>query len=269
MAARPNPPSDVIPSGRLGLIRRSLPDVSPRAAHRHGELELNLVERGEGIYMLRDRHYSLAPGTLVWLLPGEEHALLPTSSLDMWVVLAQPDLLPRQASVEEPDGLCRQLESAEALALMRLLGQLAHDDDPEVFNAGLAYFVRLAWRASRRGTAATGRRTHPVVNRSLVLLRSADPPESLTALAASCGISAPHLSRLLTSVTGHGFVELRNQARLEAFFTAYTRNPKLLSAALDSGFGSYAQFFRVFRANIGQSPKAWARRRDAAARTRT
>ena len=79
-------------------------------------------------------------------------------------------------------------------------------------------------------------------------------------LAAGAGVTAPYLSHLLIEHTGRSFVEWRNRIRLERFMTAWRPGANLLNTALEGGFGSYAQFHRVFSQLLGCSPAEWARR---------
>lgn len=57
----------------------------------------------------------------------------------------------------------------------------------------------------------------------------------------------------------------RNQQRIERFLRLQKSGAEpflsgsLLSAALEAGFGSYAQFFRVFSEVMGCSPTAFAK----------
>jgi AraC-like DNA-binding protein len=48
----------------------------------------------------------------------------------------------------------------------------------------------------------------------------------------------------------------RNQQRLRRFVVFYGngRRTTALAAALEAGFGSYAQFYRVFREETGRNP---------------
>ncbi len=51
-------------------------------------------------------------------------------------------------------------------------------------------------------------------------------------------------------------VRYRNELRLARFFARVdSEADRLLEAAREAGFGSYAQFHRVFHARYGQSPR--------------
>ena len=72
----------------------------------------------------------------------------------------------------------------------------------------------------------------------------------------SAGVSPSHLSRLFKSQTGTSITRFRNQQRVQRFMFLYRdgRHTTALAAALEAGFGSYAQFYRVFRAETGGRP---------------
>src|SRR6266536_3902379 len=87
----------------------------------------------------------------------------------------------------------------------------------------------------------------------------ADPSAGdLTELAGAVGLSPGHLSRLFKAQTGTSLSRYRNQQRLHRFLLAYGSGQPTtaLAAALAAGFGSYAQFYRVFRQATGRAPAA-------------
>ncbi len=44
-------------------------------AHQHPELELNFVTSGEAVYYFSDVKYTMRPGSMVWILPNQNHRL--------------------------------------------------------------------------------------------------------------------------------------------------------------------------------------------------
>jgi AraC-like DNA-binding protein len=57
---------------------------------------------------------------------------------------------------------------------------------------------------------------------------------------------------------GVSLVDYRNRLRIDRFFEAIHRSGStgnLLDAALEAGFGSYAQFHRVYRKFVGATPR--------------
>jgi AraC-like DNA-binding protein len=82
-------------------------------------------------------------------------------------------------------------------------------------------------------------------------------------LAASLDISLSRLARVFKQETGVSLVEYRNRLRLERFqMLVDSGGENLLEAALASGFGSYAQFHRVFRARLGTTPREYLKHRQ-------
>jgi AraC-like DNA-binding protein len=258
-------------AGLVGrVVRHRVGDVRPRA-HRHAELEVNLVVRGTASYLLGDRRYALTPGTLTWLFPGQDHVLVDESSdHELWWAVFRPALVGQIATSpharplleEDPIGqFSRRLDSGR----VRRLGALFHDVqdaqtvDDVMVNTGLAYLLSFAWRAFLDSDdVVEGVDLHPAVETVARMLRTDPDAGDLAALARAAGLSPSHLSRIFQEQTGVSISRFRNQQRLQRFLGLYGRGRRIsaLAAALEAGFGSYAQFYRVFREQTGRSPSA-------------
>ncbi|RDJ27005.1 AraC family transcriptional regulator [Bosea caraganae] len=243
-----------------GYVRRTAPASKLQIDHHHASLEFDLVVRGAGALTLSNQVYELRPGTLIWMPPGRQHRLNRSSTLEMWVVLGRADLLDPESLAEITEQPSRVLAGEELVDLDRLLSQVAQDsDEPAVYNAGIQYAFKRAWRASRDKPPAAERPMHPAVSRALLLLRESGGMPSLSKLADAAGIGAPYLSRLLVDNTGHSFMDWRNRIRLDRFLEGYRPGANLLKTALDAGFGSYASFHHVFVDLMGCVPSAWVK----------
>jgi AraC-like DNA-binding protein len=97
------------------------------------------------------------------------------------------------------------------------------------------------------------RRTSPLVA-DVVQALAASSSLSAATLARQHGVSVSRLARAFKLETGMSIVEHRNRLRLRRFFQLVEGGQGLLPAALGAGFGSYAQFHRVFRAEHKRSP---------------
>jgi AraC-like DNA-binding protein len=111
----------------------------------------------------------------------------------------------------------------------------------------------------RAGRVAIGAReprpAHPLVRRVTQLLAE-DARLSGETLAQRLHMSADQVARTFKREAGTSLVEYRNEVRLARFLDrADVFGHNLVAAALDAGFGSYAQFHRVFRARFGRSPR--------------
>jgi AraC-like DNA-binding protein len=106
---------------------------------------------------------------------------------------------------------------------------------------------------------------HPLVRKVTTAL-AADPTLTCEQLGKRVRISAGRLARTFKKETHTSVVCHRNELRLSRFFDRLdVSRANLLDAALDAGFGSYAQFHRVFRARFGQGPRAYLAARAAGA----
>ena len=252
------------------VVRHTVGDVRPRA-HRHAELEVNLVVRGTATYLLGDRRHALTPGTLTWLFPGQDHVLIDESAdHELWWAVFRPALVARIATArharllleKDPVGqFSRRLDSRRARHLGALFHVLheAETVDDVLVNTGLAYLLSFAWRAFLDSDdVVEGVDVHPAVETVARLLRADPDAGDLATLARAARLSSSHLSRIFKEQTGVSISRFRNQQRLQRFLRLYGtgRRTTALAAALEAGFGSYAQFYRVFRQQTGRSPSA-------------
>jgi AraC-like DNA-binding protein len=101
----------------------------------------------------------------------------------------------------------------------------------------------------------------PVVVKVAQLLAN-DPAMTGEELGAKLRLSASRIARVFKSEMGMSLVEYRNRLRLERFATLLDqKGDNLLEAALGAGFGSYAQFHRVFLTLRGTTPGKFLRSR--------
>jgi AraC-like DNA-binding protein len=252
------------------VVRHSAGTLRPRS-HRHAELELNVVVRGKASYLMKDRRYDLSAGTLTWLFPDQEHVLVDESADHaLWWAVFRPSAVARIATSpharpllgRDPVGrYSRRLDRQRVQRLGALFGELreAGTVDDTLFNAGLSYLLAFAWRAFLDSSDVVGdREVHPAVDTVARLLQADPGAGDLTDLARIAGLSPSHLSRLFTTQMGLSISRFRNQQRLDRFTRLYRhgRGTTALAAAHEAGFGSYAQFHRVFRQETGRNPSA-------------
>jgi AraC-like DNA-binding protein len=264
-----------LPADRDGwVVRHAAGEHRPRP-HRHAELEVNLVVSGTASYVLGERRYELAAGTLAWLFPGQDHVLVDESADHvLWWAVFRPSLVARVAVapdaapllVSDPSGdFSRRLPFREASRLGALFDDLHDAGGADLSNAGLAYLLLRAWRAYvESDDVVEGVTIHPAVEQVARLLSDDPTSGDLTTLARACGLSPSHLSRLFKAQMGISISRFRNQQRLERFLAIAGdgRRGSTLRAAHEAGFGSYAQFYRVVRDATGRSPST-ARARGA------
>jgi methylphosphotriester-DNA--protein-cysteine methyltransferase len=96
------------------------------------------------------------------------------------------------------------------------------------------------------------------VRRALRVLSEDGWSRDLGELAEACGVSESYLSRTFRRQIGVPLSRYRNSLRLSRFWEEY-RQPEqktLAEAVYAAGFGSYAQFYKVFTQAYGRGPRA-------------
>ena len=85
-----------------------------------------------------------------------------------------------------------------------------------------------------------------------------DPALGTKAMATELHISESRLAAVFKALMGISLVDYRNLLRLDRFEALLDGGPaSLMDAAFAAGFGSYAQFSRVFRARLHTSPRKY------------
>jgi AraC-like DNA-binding protein len=156
--------------------------------------------------------------------------------------------------------VCTPIRSHKPLGMLYSdagLSSAAVDPDKQSAAAVLCAVLgqRLtALRGSGRVTYGPSAR-HPAVAAAVRMLTD-DPSLRGGDIAKKIGVSLSRFARVFKSDMGMSLVDFRNQLRLERFLSLVdSGGSNLLAAAYASGFGSYSQFHRVFRALRGASPR--------------
>ncbi len=98
--------------------------------------------------------------------------------------------------------------------------------------------------------------------RSTILLMREQPSLSTSELARRNHVTPRALAKHFRAEVGIPLLDYRNRLRIEKFLALSGGDANLLEAALDAGFGSYAQFHRVFRQQMGVTPKEYLAQRQ-------
>ena len=238
--------------------------------HSHPVVEINLVLRGTGSVMLEDRKYPLLPGHLIWLWPGQRHMPVGWSSdMLMWIVEWHHDFLGVLRKARKNDEFqpaqsntywCRNFGTQTLQHIQGILAAVSVMQRPDTFNKGLHFALLAIWdEFVKAKPVETMEFLHPKLERVLAQLNDPSEEYSLEQLARDVKMSPYYLSTLFREQLGLTIPEYRNRQRLNRFFTLYRTKPeiRLLELALEAGFGSYAQFYRVFTKAVGHTPQEW------------
>jgi len=244
---------------------------------------MNLAVHGRADYLVGERRVSICAREMLWIPPRQNRLVIgATPDFLAWVLVVRPRLFRRvcttkdSASLRAPDRnqgvLLRRLSEPEVRELAALYRGVPVGQGRDVFNAGLAYALARSWLAYRHATDAPApAHLHPAVQRAAWLIKDSVEPLDNTTLAARAGLSPTRLSRLFKAEMGVPLAEFRNRQRLDHFLhlLGAEKDPNLLELSLEAGFGSYAQFHRVFRKRMGVSPAEYVRGQKRLDRVRT
>jgi AraC-like DNA-binding protein len=113
------------------------------------------------------------------------------------------------------------------------------------------------------GGAATGDSPGQRLVTAAAAMLAEDPALDAAVIAQKLDVSLGRFARVFKAEMGMSLVEYRNRLRLDRFEALLARGGmSLLEAALAAGFGSYAQFHRVFRKLRGVTPREYVRHHD-------
>lgn len=131
--------------------------------------------------------------------------------------------------------------------------------DPILLNASLSYLMTVGWHLFlTEGAEEKNELLSPSIDKAMNLLKTFPEKDlGLTDLAAECGISTSRLSRLFNEQIGTSIVDYKNKIKLEQFIACLKKNPSysISQACYTAGFGSYSQFYKIFKQAFGVSPK--------------
>ena len=254
-----------LPPGHEGRAWEfSFPWRDMKTPHRHDLYEANLITTGRGAYLIEGRRVELLPGTLIWLRPNQAHQLLKVNhqfSMDIW--LFEDSLMRRflqenhplfQAQTEEIQ--LTQLSHERSQWLSRLKSSLDSDASPHLVNTVVS-FAFLEFIREDVTPHCGDRKVSSSLKKALDLLHQKD--HSLGSLSLQVDCHPTWLSRQFKNQLGISLTDYRQDLKLQKFIDLRRENPNrtLISVALDAGFGSYAQFHRVFKKSTGKVPRAF------------
>jgi AraC-like DNA-binding protein len=258
-------------SASTALFQRFLPDDGQRAyvwkyaqsiggrrpRHFHGEPELNLVVSGSVRFGVGNRVVDVSRGELLVFPSGQDHVVLDASpDLYLYAMGLDPaySALVLGNSGDTVTPLHIGLDANELDGVVHRAAAIV--DRSEVEQLGAELWERIFW-LGRRAVPRSNRGPHVLTRRALKRL-SVAPELGLDALASELRTQPSEVSRYFHRDLGMTLVRYRTRLRLLQFMRLVEAGKHdLMCAASESGFGSYSQCHRAFRAELGCAPRAF------------
>lgn len=227
-----------------------------RPRHFHVEPEFNLIAAGQATFGIGESVVTVSEGDLLGFPPAQDHVLLEASSdlylfaigmeptLSSDVLRGEPDhvMLPTRLHLR-PDDFRSLVGQASAIV-----------ERPGVEQPCAELWEHAHWLARRCGTPPVAS-MHVLTRRCLSAVQHS-PDLELQALSAQIKAADSEISRYFHRDIGMTFARYRTRVRLLRLIGLMDRgDTTLMSAAEESGFGSYSQCHRIFQRELGCSPR--------------
>lgn len=262
------------PLERFGLAVWAGDVREMRGAHRHVELELNLLTQGAVTYLFGGRRVRLEAGRLLVFWGALPHALIGHEPGTRCVWLTLP--LPLFLRFGLPEGLSGPLLHGDALLeprpdetddlrlLERWLTYGPGGEEGRILELELeARLRRLALSLGRQTTPETLHEVHtaPAAALAAFISEHYQDPLTLADAARAAGLNPTYAAGLFKRTFGMTVLEYLTQHRLaHAQRLLATTDKGVLEVALGAGFGSSSRFYAVFTEACGETPKAYRKR---------
>lgn len=249
--------------------------------HYHDCLELNMIERGEGSYIINGKKYPISPGDIFVINNREPHMAVHKEMLDMTVLVFDIELLWRNKGISQ--FLTPFLSRKEKFS-HRIVGNnnLYYEQMADVFSklsgeyqeqekgwqisveAMLMYLLTLIYRSYDKNQELD----EEPDNFQIMYTRisavfdyiEANFKESiaLSTLAELVSISPHYLCKCFKKITGRTIFEYIEQMRVRySCFLLQTTQKPVMEIALESGFNTVSYYNRIFKKNVGMTPKEY------------
>lgn len=251
------------------------------ALHHHDFYEIYFFLSGKLNYRVESRVYALQAGDILLISPSELHQPVFSGSAErcarivLWMdtrylrALSDEDCPLEQCfhSQTRQRGNVLRLERAQRETVSSMLEELEREEEEGApFGArrlGDALLTRLLIFLNRQREAALPARQgqeHPAIAALMAFIDEHLREEmTLDRLSAACFLSKYHLSRLFRSQVGTSVYRYILQRRLMYARQQMREGLGATQASRESGFGDYANFFRAFCAEYGQTPSEFLR----------
>lgn len=249
--------------------------------HWHSYGELILIEAGDtNIYKVGKNTYDLKPGDFIIVWPMEMHTIVDANVENAVIIKFSNTFVNTFFDLQKIMHLFRHLHKISADNHPELSGKLLEiiQKMKDIFLSGdpereikccmlfMDYMLTLLGYRSELLADIDGEQisyTDDVMQRMIMVTEyikhnlTADDL-SQNAMAKMAGISRDYFSRIFKNVTGKNYSKWLNMIRLEKAAELLSKSDTTLTeVAMLSGFQSISSFNRVFREEMGMSPRSY------------
>ncbi|MFA7158844.1 MAG: AraC family transcriptional regulator [Kiritimatiellia bacterium] len=238
--------------------------------HWHPEIEIQMVARGSGKYLINGHIYAINRNSLVVIRPRDFHKFIPDQvPFERVTVVLNTLWMGRDWRVDRKLPRHTRLSGREVSQIFGLLRRVQHEVDgrrplwDDMTRMMVTQLMVLLRRVTLR-PAPPPLRPSPLMNQLIAYLDDHyDQPLSLAQLARYFGFSRYHLSHCFSEIFGMGIKNYIIQRRVAEARGIIEKNRalSLSSVAGQVGFNDYAAFHRAFLKIVGLPPSHFRDRR--------
>lgn len=250
--------------------------------HYHDCLELNLVESGEGCYVINGKKYPIKPGDIFVINNKEPHMAIHDADsekgLELMVLVFDVDLLWRNKGISQflTPFLSRKKQFSHRIAacsqyhsqMMQLFQQIAREyQDQEkgwelAVESLLMYLLTLLYRCydEKQELEAEGEDFQKMYTRISAVFdyigEHFKESVKLEELAELVSLSPHYLCKCFKKVTGRTIFAYIEQMRVQySCYLLRATHDSIMEIALVSGFNTVSYYNRIFKKHTGQTPR--------------
>jgi len=244
----------------------SYPDANVFNMHAHDWLEILYCISGKGNYIVEDSIYSLEPGDIFIIRPGEMHKLQidSSSTYERIVIRFSPDLFDDYSA---KDALLKifydrrkgQHNRHRIDDLNIVKTAFSNYEFKNIYNIELNLLGRLILILTALEGIYTSSEESVSSNIQSKLLSYVDEHLfdniSVGDIAEAFGKSRSQINRIFSRMTGKSLWDYVITKRLMAARTMIQSGESAHEACNDCGFSDYSAFYRAYKARFGNSPR--------------
>lgn len=233
-----------------------------RTPHIHSHLELVYIRSGKAVAILENRRYELGPGDLFLAFPNQIHYYEVIEPVQIFLVIFSAGMHRElETLLEHKIPVCPVIHPEHAESILCRLYDKRQSKDPYQrlgVTGGLLVFLSdiLPLFAYTPITADSD----SVQKIIAYCLENFTRPLTLATLSKDLYLSRYYISHVFSKRMGTGFNHFINSLRITQAKQELLAGKPVSQAALDCGFSSIRTFNRVFRENIGMTPREYVQK---------
>lgn len=255
--------------------------------HYHDCLELNIVERGEGNYIINGKKYPILPGDIFVINNKEPHMAVHGTDFSLTALVFDIQLLWRNKGLRQflmpflsrSEGFSHRIanDNLYYMKMKQLFAEIAAEYQKKEIGwrtaaeSLLTYLLTLIYRyyQQRQGLDERNEDFHKEFMRICAVLEYIGDhfKEKITLeqLSRLVCLSPHYLCKCFRKITGKTIFEYIEQMRIQySCYLLPSTDKSIMEIALESGFNSVSYYNRIFRKYMELTPRQYRQRAAAA-----